>query len=90
MYKRLTVAYGILCRDANTPLTTPWVAEGDRQKGTTENRGLQELFIRLHQAYREFCKLLTSWIMNYAKTKIGKNLTEEHDSIFKGLVVLAK
>jgi hypothetical protein len=62
MYRRLTVAYGILCRDANTPLTTPWVAEGDKQKGTGENRDLHNMFEQLHQAYREFCKCLASYI----------------------------
>jgi hypothetical protein len=60
MYKRLTIAYGILCRDANTPLTTTWVAEGDKQKGTGANRELQDLFEQLHIAYDDFCKIMFS------------------------------
>ncbi|KAG9233710.1 hypothetical protein BJ875DRAFT_378057 [Amylocarpus encephaloides] len=87
MYRRLTVAYGILCRDANTPITTSWVAESDSVKWTKEDNILQTQFSRLQDAYKDFCKLSVQLARNHANLPKGDTLTDEHDDLFKGVVV---
>ncbi|CAG8972702.1 hypothetical protein HYALB_00010934 [Hymenoscyphus albidus] len=77
MYRRLTIAYGILCRDANTPLTTTWVGETNKSPGGRSNaaleddRALERMFVRLRETYCDFCE----------------KLNKHHDDVFKGLVV---
>ncbi|KAF4636466.1 hypothetical protein G7Y89_g1611 [Cudoniella acicularis] len=50
MYKRLSIAYGALCRDSNSPITTKWVAEEG-----PENHELKLQFQRLRSPYLDLC-----------------------------------
>jgi hypothetical protein len=57
MYRRLTVAYGTLCREHDCPLTMNWEDEADSEhmNGCEE---LKILFSQLRFAFRRFCMLL--------------------------------
>lgn len=54
MYKRLTIAYGTLCRES-TPLIMSWEQENERDP-TVEDLVMTNLFSMLQPAFEEFCK----------------------------------
>lgn len=58
MYKRLTIAYGTLCRDS-TPLILTWEQE-DEKYPTIEDEAMTKLFSKLQPAFEVFCKYLFS------------------------------
>ena len=55
MYRRLTVAYGTLCREHDSPLTMNWEDEG-MGIHMNENEELKTIFSQLRCAFRQFCK----------------------------------
>ena len=55
MYRRLTVAYGTLCREHDSPLTMTWEDEG-MDIHMNENEELKAIFSQLRCAFRQFCK----------------------------------
>lgn len=60
MYRRLTVAYGTLCREYDTPLTMEW--NDEKVIGYDEDdQTLKLLYLQLQPAFREFCKLFSSF-----------------------------
>ena len=54
MYKRLTIAYGTLCRES-TPLITTWEKENEKYP-TIEDVAMTKLFSTLQPAFEIFCK----------------------------------
>lgn len=54
MYRRLTVAYGTLCREHDSPLTMNWEDE-ENNEDTRGSEELKLLFSQLRQAFRRFC-----------------------------------
>jgi hypothetical protein len=54
MYRRLTVAYGTLCREHDSPLTMTWIDE-EKDEHVGENEELKTLFSQLRCAFRQFC-----------------------------------
>jgi hypothetical protein len=53
MYRRLTVAYGTLCREHDSPLTMTWE---DEVMGAHMNENeLKTIFSQLRCAFRQFC-----------------------------------
>jgi hypothetical protein len=59
MYRRLTVAYGTLCREHDSPLTMDWEDE-ETDGQMTGSADLELLFSQLRWAFRHFCKSLNS------------------------------
>ncbi len=57
MYRRLTVAFGTLCREHDSPLTMTWEEEGVG-KHMNESKELKTIFSQLRYAFRQFCKSL--------------------------------
>lgn len=55
MYRRLTVAYGTLCREHDSPLTMTWEDE-EMDEQMSGNEELKALFGQLRCAFRQFCK----------------------------------
>jgi hypothetical protein len=55
MYRRLTVAYGTLCREHDSPLTMTWEDEG-MGIHMNEKEELKAMFSQLRCAFRQFCK----------------------------------
>jgi hypothetical protein len=55
MYRRLTVAYGTLCREHDSPLTMNWVDE-ENNEYMEGNEDLKMLFSQLRNAFRRFCR----------------------------------
>ncbi|KUJ20146.1 uncharacterized protein LY89DRAFT_731375 [Mollisia scopiformis] len=53
MYRRLTVTYGALCREYDTPLTMQW--EDEDYLGSNGPDGLKDVYLKLQPAFREFC-----------------------------------
>lgn len=70
MYRRLTVAYGTLCREHDSPLTMNWEDEG-MGIHMNENEELKTIFSQLRCAFRQFCR---------------ENLTCTYDDVFKSLI----
>jgi hypothetical protein len=54
MYRRLTVAYGTLCREHDSPLTMTWEGE-EKNENMSGNEELKMLFSQLRCAFRQFC-----------------------------------
>ncbi|KAN0103208.1 hypothetical protein V8E51_011521 [Hyaloscypha variabilis] len=70
MYRRLTVAFGTLCREQDSPLTMTWVDEESREN-LANSEELRTLFSQLRCAFRQFCR---------------ENLTSQYDDIFRSLI----
>lgn len=54
MYRRLTVTYGTLCREYDTPLTMEWEDEKDI-KSANEQQKLRDFYLQLQPAFQNFC-----------------------------------
>ncbi|KAE9374660.1 hypothetical protein N431DRAFT_372459 [Stipitochalara longipes BDJ] len=54
MYRRLTVAFGTLCREQDCPLTMTWEDEENQDVNGSEE--LKTLFSQLRCAFRQFCR----------------------------------
>jgi hypothetical protein len=54
MYRRLTVAFGTLCREQDSPLTMTWEDE-ESQENLANSEELRTLFSQLRCAFRQFC-----------------------------------
>lgn len=54
MYRRLTVTYGTLCREYDTPLTMDWEDEND-VNSAEEQEMLRALYLQLQPAFQTFC-----------------------------------
>ena len=86
MYKRLTIAYGTLCRESDTPVTMEYASEPGIEESSKDDRKLRTLFKELQPAYQGFCEYLQSSFMDFCLCLQGNNLTEKHDDVFKALV----
>ena len=56
MYKRLTIAYGTLCRESDTPVTMEYESEQGVEANSEDDRRLRALFQQLQPAYQKFCE----------------------------------
>jgi len=56
MYKRLTISYGTLCRENNTPVTMEYESEPGVEANSEHDIRLRTLFQELQPAYDEFCE----------------------------------
>ncbi|PVH78610.1 hypothetical protein DL98DRAFT_655998 [Cadophora sp. DSE1049] len=69
-YKRLTVAYSMLCREKDTPLTMEWEDENDFPM-RERDAALEDAYLQLQHAFRKFCE---------------EKLCQQHDDIFQELI----